>query len=586
MNNPHSIFDYIKSNVPIMQVVQEYITLKKIGLYWKSCCPFHQEKTASFTVSPNRNMFYCFGCQASGDCINFVAKMEHCLPLEAAYLIVERHKITLPDSLTQKTSATKSALEKNYYEIWRLLAQWCHQQLGEHKLALHYILSRGFDQESIKKFLIGYFPGGMASQQKLLRYMHAHNILAHDLIDANVIQEGRKMVYSAFENRVMFPIKDHMGRFCGSGGRTIAISDDRPKYYNTKEHACFDKGSVVFGLDIAKKKIQETGQAFLVEGYTDCIAMVQHGYLNTVATLGTACTAAHLQQIARYAHHLYVMYDGDKAGIQATLRLVELCWNVNIDLYVVVLPAGKDPAMMCASNEDLASLICQAHDIFMFFIERLSLQSSSKSTGYQLNAIRSLLVLIQKIPDPLKRELLLQKAAKSLNMSYELLRQEVVIVPPARDANTDTVVKTAEEPSLLETIEKKIFCAIINNTSLLATEGIERIIDYLPSPLQGVITQLKKFHQLDAEMNFVRFFETLNDSEKQLVGSIAFMQENKVDLQHFNDLLNILQRKQWKAIVYTIRRELKRAQASGDRTQVEKIVRDFDALKKKMVAHS
>ena len=170
---------------------------------------------------------------------------------------------------------------------------------------------------------------------------------------AGILSESKNALYSPFEDRIMFPITDNLGRFCGFGGRTFMPQDERPKYYNSKENNFFTKGSLIFGLNVAKRDIQHKEIVFVVEGYMDCIAMAQHGYTNTVATLGTACTLEHLKQLSRYASYVYVLYDGDAAGQSAILRLTELCWNVNMDLKVIRLPRQEDPASFLAKGKAL-----------------------------------------------------------------------------------------------------------------------------------------------------------------------------------------------------------------------------------------
>jgi len=309
-----NLFGYIKGKIAILDVIGTYTTLKKAGLYWKGTCPFHHEKTASFTVSPHREIFYCFGCHAGGDAITFIAKAENCSPMEAIKLLVDRYGLTLPDNLVTDTDSSSLQDKKRYYELCQQVAHWCASNLAKSPVALSYLLERGMDKTTIEKFNIGYFPGGLLSIKNLIASMQKQNILATDLIEAHIITPGKSVLYSPFEERILFPIKDHLGRFCGFGGRIFKPQDDRAKYYNSRENDYFNKGSLLFGLDVAKASIQQEGSVFLVEGYTDCIAMAKHGFINTVATLGTACTIEHLKILSRYAHTLLIVYDADRAG--------------------------------------------------------------------------------------------------------------------------------------------------------------------------------------------------------------------------------------------------------------------------------
>jgi DNA primase len=202
---------------------------------------------------------------------------------------------------------------------------------------------------------------------------------------------GKSAFFSPFEERIIFPICDHLGRYCGFGGRIFKEHDARAKYYNSKESAHFIKGSLLFGLEQAKKEMQKSGTVFLVEGYTDCITMAQYGYTNTLATLGTACTLEHLSALARYVQRVFVIFDGDKAGNDAIIRLTKLCWQVDMELYVICLPSGDDPASFLSKQNSLEPFIQQAQDIFLFFIKTLGEGFTNQPLANKLARIRQLL---------------------------------------------------------------------------------------------------------------------------------------------------------------------------------------------------
>ena len=382
-----NLFSYIKTKVSIIDVVNEYTHLKRAGLYYKAHCPFHHEKTASFTVSPGKEIFYCFGCHANGDVISFIAGMEHCSPLEAVKHLADRYHVEMPSELMLEEADIDIKKRDGYFHVCKTVASWCNEQLMSNPPVLTYVQSRGINQASINAFMLGYFPGGIKSIKLLLQSMGAENIMASDLLEAHILQEGSRALYSPFEERIIFPIKDHLGRFCGFGGRIYKSDDTRPKYYNSRESPNFEKGSLLFGLDLAKKSIKESETVFLVEGYTDCIAMVQHGYPQAVATLGTACTLEHLKHLSRYASAVYVVYDGDAAGQQAMLRLAELCWQCSMDMYTIILPSQEDPASLLVSGKSLAPYVAQAQDIFSYFMASLgenfgAKTSAGKITGF------------------------------------------------------------------------------------------------------------------------------------------------------------------------------------------------------------
>lgn len=593
-----NLFTFIKARVPILDVVSEYVTLRRAGGYHKGTCPFHHEKTASFTVSPDKEIFYCFGCHVSGDAISFIAKIENCSQKDAAKLLAEKYNIELPQNISFELSEKHTEEKNHYFAICKAVALWCHEQLLKNPSAQAYFQKRGFGHDSFNYFTLGYFPSGNASISDLLYSMKKQSILPRDLIDAHILAEGRTTLYSPFEERLIFPIKDLLGRFCGFGGRIFKDHDTRPKYYNSREDEFFIKGSLLFNLDKAKKSIQETGKIFLVEGYTDCMAMTQQGIPNTVATLGTACTIEHLKQLARYAEHIYIVYDGDAAGKQAVLRLTELCWQVNLELKVILLPQGDDPASFFAKNGDLNKLIHNAQDIFFFFIDTLGQNFINKPLNQKIQTTRSFLEVIATITDPLKKDILLQKAAKTFDIPFDSLKEELERLAQTSHALSPRLQSTASSGAagraventdhnrddIVPLLEKKIFCAIINNMELLSGESRLRLVKYLPLPLKDILAKLKDSQEKTKNVTFGIFFDTLNEYEKQYISKLLLENNEIVDGTAFDKLLEQLQKKQWKLIVRDIQLQLARAKQEGNTTAISAILHDLMELQNKLIS--
>lgn len=580
-----SAFIFVKNQVNILDVVQEYTSLKRAGLYWKGHCPFHHEKTASFTVSPNKGIFYCFGCHSGGDVISFIAKIENCTPLEAVQHLANRYNLTLPENSTE--SYQKEAQDKDrYFTVCKLMAQWCSLMLEQSPVALRYLQERDINARSQKAFTIGYFPGGMQGIRSLLNYMKQHAILADDLIRWGMVKQGKTVLYSAFEERIIFPIADHMGRFCGFGGRIFKPDDTRVKYYNSSENQFFNKGSLLFGLDLAKKSIQKNNAVFLVEGYTDCVAMMQHGYDNTVATLGTACTVDHLTLLSRYAHRVMALYDSDNAGQEAILRLAELSWQASIDPAVICLPAGEDPASFLHQNKDLAPCIEKATDIIIFFIDTLGKQFCTQPLGEKLRLMRKILHIIALTDDPLKRDLLLQRTATIAQLPITTLEKELKTAEqklPAEPTLSVGHLVPDQKAESDQRLEKKIFFAIMNNIQLLNGRLSSFLPYFFPDSLGVILSKLVQELQTDPSSTFVSFFDSLPTQEQQLVSSILMTEEEEVQPQEFANLVAQLQRKHWKKIAHTLKDQLAQANRDDDKEAVEKIMREFLELKQAIV---
>lgn len=576
-----NLFNFIKSQLQIVQVINEYTTLKQAGVYWKGICPFHSEKTPSFTVSPHRDIFYCFGCHTSGDVISFIAKVENYSQIEAAKFLSERFSIAIPKEISKEFNSSEISNEQKdrYFSICYEVARWCHENLNKSTEALNYMTKRGFSKENISKYAVGYFPGGQTNIKSLLKAMLKQGILADDLIKCSIIMESKGSFYSPFEERIMFPISDQLGRFCGFGGRVFKENDDRAKYYNSHENSYFNKGSLLYGLDLAKKTIQEKGYAFLVEGYTDCIAMAQSGYQNSIAALGTACTIEHLKLLSRFAQKIYVLYDGDQAGQKAILRLTEMCWNVNMEVRVVSLLDKEDPASFLNKNGDLQKLVDSAKDIYSFFIESSSENFSTKNLNEKIWTVKKLLDIIRNIDDQLKRDILLQEIATKLNVPLESLKNKFESDVPRK--NTD--FESAHDINSDNSPQERLFAVIINNFNLLTPEYYY-LCDFFDSPSKEILSKLISLKEVNEEVVFTDFWDKLDEGEKVFVNKSLMENQNQKDLSaNFKNSILQFQKKNWKNISHLIKLKLIQAQKNSDPVMINKIITEFDKLKKKLI---
>ena len=588
-----TLFSLIKSKLSILDVVNDYTTLKKAGLYWKGNCPFHSERTASFTVSPHKEIFYCFGCHASGDLISFIERMENCSPLEATKSLAKRYQIDLPEGLGYQTQ--KQLIR--HFEICEAIAKWCHQHLLTTQLVQQYLKKRSIDTRTATHFMLGYFPKTNKVIQSFITAMAQQQILLEDLLQSNILIRGTTL-YSPFEGRLIFPIKNHLGQLCGFGGRTVKTQDTRAKYYNSKEGKHFSKRSLLFGLDLAKKKIQRKEAAFLVEGYTDCIAMVHHGFSNTVATLGTACTIEHLKLLSRYTHKVFILYDSDQAGIQAVIRLAELCWQETLELRVVQLPPGEDPAslLMKEGGDSLSIYIEKSHDIFDFFVSMLGKNFKSQSLVTKLRNTRRIISVIHTLNDPLKKDFLLQNASQVFNIPFESIKQEYKRTLASTKKNTPPLTLTPAasnncaqfsdgKASLsISLLEKRIFCAILNNSSVLdnfTSSDLTYLLTFISKPLSDILKQLRQMQKGNNKMvSFSSFFDKLNKNEKHLVSKILLSEHYKMTNLVISQLIEQFKKIHWKMKVQIIKQGIEKAEQNSDTEQVKALVNKLLCHKK------
>lgn len=591
----NDLFSYVKKQIDILSVIQDFTTLKRAGTYWKGKCPFHHERTGSFTVSPHKEIFYCFGCQANGDVISFIMKIEHCSSKEAIEYLIKKYQIAVPQNIIITNGQYTEKKSTLHHTIYTIFIKWCQDQLIEHPSIQKYLYKRGFIDTILTNFKVGYFPP--QSINTLLTLLRKNQILADDLIETKIVSLGKaNHLYSPFEDRIIFPIFDHLSRPVGFGGRIVHESTDqsRPKYYNSPESDYFLKGSLLFGLDKAKKTIQATGCAFLVEGYTDCLAMVQNGYQNTIATLGTACTINHLRTLSRYAQQLFVLYDGDRAGNDAVMRLTQLCWQADLELKVVSLPANQDPASFLLSGQSLTPYIENAKDIFVYYIDHLEVNFANKPIAHKVKLLTQLIDTIKLVESPLTQDLLLQQAANAYNIPFDSLKNALKKTTTNNTHNdhretapTYSLNSLPHSTPTMSSLEKKIFCGIMNNMEILRNHNTSYLIVYMPDPLKIILEKLSEYVTENSDIDFNSFFNALTPEEQSFTSqTLLSYDEQTLSMQDCAQLIVQLQRKHWKIIVQDIKKRIAIAEEVGDARTVATIMNDFLLLKRQILSTS
>ncbi len=593
-----SLFNFIKQQVSILDVIGEVVSLKPAGHYWKGSCIFHAEKDASFTVSPEKQIYYCFGCHASGDVISFIAKLEHLNQLEAAQLLIERYQLSVPAELTKQihssTTEEKDAKDR-YFQTCKAFSAWAHKQLFSNQYAVDYLVQRSVSLETIKSFQIGYFPGGQHNIKKLLKDLQGEGFLLRDLHDAGVLADGKGMPYSPFEERIIFPIKDMQARHCGFGGRVFRTGDDRAKYYNSKEADGFEKGKILFGFDMAKKAIQTEESVFLVEGYVDCIMMVQYGFINTIATLGTACTIDHLKQLSRHAHTLYVLYDGDHAGQKAMLRLAELCWEVNLEMYIITLPIKHDPASFLIDGGDLLGYKASAVEIMHHFINSLGANFLAKPLAQKMSSAEKIVGTIAKIKNSFKQDVLLHHAAAVMQMPFDSFKtllnttmrkqaQKIQFETPVEVGHVVTEPQESTEPDN-QLLEEKIFSGILGGIAagkLLHVPGDVR--PYFSSRMQSLLMLVEQWHSHhDGSSSVSELLDSFEAFHKEWVVRVAMQHNTQTCHQLFDRLLDRFCKVHWQRIVKDIKQQLVKAKLENDTQTMNDVLERFSHLKQGMM---
>ncbi len=421
---PERVLERIKDATDIVELISEYIPLKKAGRYMKALCPFHEDKDPSFSVNPERQSFYCFGCAKGGDAFTFVMSHDGVTFPEAIEVLARRAGVEIPKV---DKPEDKGILEVYKANDWaastynRVLLEG-----GESGAARRYLEERGFDREAQLKFKLGFAP---ASRHTLTGRAKARGISTDALVSAGLARQGDRGLYDYFANRIIFPIRDAKGRAVGFGGRSLDGSE--PKYINTAETPLFSKGRLLYGLDMAKGAIRRSGNVYLTEGYTDVLMAHLRGIDTAVAVLGTAVGSNHAQILRRYTPRVTMVFDSDEAGGKALERSMPVFVQQGLDAYVVELPKGADLCSFLTENgrEAFLEISGRAEDFVSYSLRKTS------SFHDRISAVNRLVDIVSGVPDPVKKDAYLVEISRATRISLESLRAGTALKKVAQEGS-------------------------------------------------------------------------------------------------------------------------------------------------------
>jgi len=418
----------IKETVDIVEVVGEYVSLKRAGVNYKGLCPFHSEKTPSFTVNPNRRIFHCFGCHEGGDVLSFIMRY-HNLPFpDAVKELAGRYNITLPERPLNRQEQERIARKKRIYDINRRALDIYHDLLrrgASAKGARGYLDGRGITDDIVAEFGLGFAPDSWDFILKRMKDVPVEELQAAGL----VVPRDNGGHYDRFRSRLLCPIYDSQGKALGFGGRILG--EGQPKYLNTPDSPVFNKSKVLFGLFQNKKAIRQSRRAILVEGNFDLLSLAANGIKDVVAPLGTALTRSHVKALKGYASEVLILFDGDRAGVQAALRAVPIFLAESLPAKVVLLPSEHDPDTYVKEfgRDGFLEVLEEARPLPEFVFERLQDKHGFSLAGK--NAIvEELKPIVAAIGnDHLQRSLFLSHFSEKLGLTPEQMLQGLPVVP-------------------------------------------------------------------------------------------------------------------------------------------------------------
>ncbi|HWQ62333.1 MAG TPA: DNA primase [Negativicutes bacterium] len=475
--------DKLRSQCDIVNVISEYVPLKKRGKNYWGCCPFHHEKTPSFSVTPDKGFFYCFGCQTGGNVFNFLMKLENLTFMEAVKALAAKMNVPVPE---KEKSERERQLEREMASLLRANAMAgdffhsCLTNTNYGQAAREYLTARGITAESIATFRLGFAP---KAWDKLTVALTGRGFTADTLAKAGLVvaRSGGDGVYDRFRDRIIFPIADARGRVVGFGGRVMDGS--QPKYLNTAETPIFNKRYVLYGFDLAYQAIKQAGRAIVVEGYMDLIALHASGIKNAVASLGTAFTPEQARQLARHANEIYFAYDSDAAGQNATLRALATVRALGLAVRVVTLPDGKDPDEFIRKHgaDAFRTLVDEAPALLAYQISQALAANDYSGASGKMAVLAQAIPALAEAPDMAEVNEHIRMLSQTLGIHEEDIRREIRKTQQ-KDKNVNrgqnsTAIGLAQRPALKTVAaERQLIRLMLEDSS---------IVPYVQAQLDG-----------------------------------------------------------------------------------------------------
>jgi len=530
--------DEVRSAVDIVDLIGSYVRLKRRGKNFVGLCPFHTEKTPSFNVSPERQMYHCFGCGAGGNAFTFVMEYEKVSFPEAVRTLAERAGVSLPQPYDAESGRVSES--EVLYEACSMAGRFFYHHLTETtegQLALGYFHHRGFSDETIKRFGLGYSPNGW---DILIRHAEKTGVSIETLEKAGLVRKREDgTYYDYFRGRAMFPIFTPSGRVVGFGARKLREDDPLGKYINSPETLIYNKSRVLYGIYHAKDAIRAKDSAILVEGYADLITVYQAGVENVVASSGTALTAEQVQLLARYTKNIVIVYDADSAGSKAALRGVDLILENGLDVRVAQLPAGEDPDSFVKRNGAQAfNDVLERSISFVDFIARTYEQQGKFSTPEgQAEAVRSIVQTIARMTDELKRHFFIKQVAEKYKLYESTLYRELEKhLPGTRTVGRAQTIPVLEpqvgsreiNPDVASSIpaaERDVLHALLEGREDIVSLVFHHITvdDFTNARARALASRLKDAWDVEGKIDAVRMMNDLQDEDlRRLIAGLIF----------------------------------------------------------------
>jgi len=508
MRFPQTFIDDLRRQADIVRVIQDYVSLKKKGANWMACCPFHQEKTPSFSVNPAKDIYYCFGCSKGGSVFNFVMEIERVSFPEAVKIVAEKANVQLPAMVEDQKFETRRKEADEVIELNSWALEWWEAQLeqnnAEAQAARDYLVGRGISDETRKAFRLGY---ALDSWDALSAHLKQRGATLQQIERSGlVVKKDAGGFYDRFRGRLIFPVLDAQGRAVAFGGRTLQ-PDGEPKYLNSPETAAYTKGRHLFGLNITRDEIRRRKFAILVEGYLDLIIPYQFGVRNMAASLGTALTPEQAKLLGRFARKVVVNYDGDSAGVKAAKRAIETLLAEDIETKVLVLPDSADPDEFIRTHgvEAYHERRGKALPHIQFVLDQAVRDRNLLRPADKAAAVEEALPFVRAVRNGIQKREYFDMMMDALRVEEPALRRELwqtikANTQTGQDVRQKIVRAAGAQPTVAEQrlLELLVHDAELRRTILLRMEAR----DYEELPTASIFRALIEIEKEDADVDF------------------------------------------------------------------------------------
>jgi DNA primase len=519
------LLEEIRNRCDIVDIISDYVHLKPAGKGFKGLCPFHEENTPSFMVSPEKQLFHCFGCGAGGNVFNFLMKYEKISFFEAVKMLAKKSGVSLPVDEEKENILNKQ--KERLYKLNNMAANYyreCLFKSNQGKKVINYLKKRGINDASIEKYKLGYAP---YSWDALTNFLKKKDYSYEELIKARIINkskiEGKYIDY--FRDRIIFPIFNLSGRVIGFGGRVL--DDSLPKYINSPETLVYNKGSNLYSLNFAREDIRKKGFLIIVEGYTDVLITQQNGFNNVAASLGTALTTKQIDLIKRFTDTVLIAYDADSAGNMATLRSLDLLVKAGLDVKVIDLPQGYDPAdfLIKKGRTPFQNLIDGSLSLIDYKLKLLYSKYSIKTIEGKVKVVKGILPTLSTIGNEVELRAQIKKISEELKLSEEAILIELKRYKRGAKDSSHNFIKLNSESGNIKAEKILIGCMLENEET--ARDILKRLkAEDFSVPLHRQIVETIEKNLKDAKMiDSQKVIDCLNNDEAAKLISKILMEE-------------------------------------------------------------